>query len=414
MSQRIKTTALAVVLLALLAAYVSATTRLYLAHRAVASNSLAGLERATKLSPGNADYSLLLARSRTLGLLEFTQGIAEYRRALTLNPYASRGWLDLAAAYQMAGDPAGQTKAMQRAVEVDPTTPSVAWEVATFYIVQGDVKRALPHYRTFLASQADDTRSVLEILWPASAHNAELILAEGLPPEIKAHVEFLRFAVEQKDVPAANKIWDRLLTLKGELPTRETLPYFHLLLDSHEGARAQAAWKQLIDSQPALAKYQGSRENLIINGDFEDDILGGGLEWTFRKEASLDLKVDSLEFHSGNRSLFAGFEQGSTPSLGVVQRVPVTGGAEYRFSVFVKADELTSASGPRISISDAYTGERYFLSDDQRGTTGWKEIQTTFRTRPETAILKIEVVREPFSSLIRGKLYLDDFTLRQN
>lgn len=414
MSQRIKTTTLAVVLLGLLAAYVTASTRLFVAHRAVAQNTMEGLERGARLAPWNADYSLLLARSRTLGFLDFPRGIAEYQRALALNPYSSRGWLDLAAAYQMAGDSANQSKAMQRAVQVDPTTPSVAWEVATFYIVQGQVRPALPHYRTVLSSQGSETRSVLEILWPANGHDADQILNEVLPPEAKAHVDFLRFAVEQKDVVSANKIWDRLVQLGGPAAPRDAMPYFELLLETRDPQRALAAWKQLAAKQPAMATYQPNADNLFINGDFEDELLGGGLEWSFKKQHYLELNVDSLQFHSGNHSMATIFDGGPAPSLGLTQLVPVNGGAEYRFSVFAKADELTTASGPRISISDAYTGERYFLSDDQRGTTGWKEIQTVFRVNPGTSLLKIEIVREPFQSLIRGKFYLDDFTLRPN
>ncbi|HUS07945.1 MAG TPA: carbohydrate binding domain-containing protein [Bryobacteraceae bacterium] len=414
MSQRIKTTTLAVLLLGLLSAYVAASVRTFLAHRAAASNTVSGLETAVRLAPWNADYALLLARSRTLGLLDFPRGIAEYRRSLALNPYSSRGWLDLAAAYQMAGDARNQRLAMQTAVQVDPTTPSVAWEVATFYIVQGDVQSALPHYRTVLRSQSSETRAVLDVLWPASAHNAAVILADVLPPDVQPHLEFLRFAVEQKDINAANQIWQKMITLSGPVDVGGTLPYFQLLLDSHHPDQAMTAWKQLAASQPSINQYQPTPDNLIINGDFEDPMLGGGLEWSFRRQPNLDLKVDSLEFHSGNRSLAAIFDQGSAPSLGIAQLVPVEPGGEYDFSVFAKSDEITTASGPRICISDAYSGQRYFLSDDQRGTTGWKEIRSVFRLRPETTLLKVEVIREPNQALIRGKLYLDDFTLRAN
>jgi hypothetical protein len=128
----------------------------------------------------------------------------------------------------------------------------------------------------------------------------------------------------------------------------------------------------------------------------------------------VELSVDSLEFRSGNQSLAATFNRGPAPSLGLTQLVPVSSNRDYQFSVFAKADGLITASGPRISISDAYTGQRYFLSEDCRGTTAWKQIQSSFRTGPETTLLKIEVVREPSQSLIQGKLFLDDFTLRPN
>lgn len=415
MSQKVKTTTLALVMLALLAGYVAAASRLFRAHLAVARNSVEGLEAAVRLAPYSAEFGLLLARSRTLGQLDFPRGIAEYQRSLALNPYSSRGWLDLAAAYQMAGNPQLQSQSMLRAVQVDPTTPSVAWEVATFYIIQGEVEKAAPHYRTVLSSQDSETRAVLEVLWPASNQNAELVLTQVLPPTSKAHVDFLRFTAEQKNVSAAHAAWDRLVTLPGPILVSETLPYFDLLFAAREEKRALDAWKRLAtaNTRPAMAAYQPKPDNLIINGDFEEALLGGGLEWSFVRHYSVALKVDSLQFHSGNQSLSAVFDEGIAPTLGISQLVPVEPGGDYQFSAFAKADGLTTASGPRLSITDAYTGYRYFLSEDQRGTTAWKEIQSAFRVGPETRLLKIEVVRDPYQSLIRGKLYLDDFTLRR-
>lgn len=413
MTQRIKSTALALVLLGSLAVYAFASVRLFRAHRAVSSNTIEGLETGVRLAPWNAEYSLLLARSRTLGLLDFPRGIQEYKRAMALNPYSSRGWLDLAAAYQMAGDSTGQSQAIERAVQVDPTTPSVAWEAASFYILQGKVDQALPHYRTVLKSQENEASSVLEILWPATAHNADLILAKALPPDAKIHADFLRFVADQKDLGAARKVWARLVDLKTAVDAQTAFPYIKLLLDSHEPAEAASTWNQLATLQPKMAEYLPQQDNLIINGDFENPLLGGGLEWSFVREADVDLKVDSLEFHGGNHSLAATFEPGPVSTLGFSQWVPVQGGAQYRFSVFVKSEDLTTASGPRLSITDAYTKERFFLSDDERGSTGWKEITAVFRVKPETSALKIEVIREPGQSLIKGKFYMDDFTLRR-
>jgi len=411
-SPSLKTATLAAVALGLLTFYTAAFTRNYQAHRAASSSSIEGLERAIALAPGNADYALLLARSRTLGLLQFQPGINEYKRALALNRYSSRGWLDLAAAYQMAGDPAGQREAMQQAVAVDPRTPGVAWEVATFYVVQGDVQRALPYYKTVLSTTEGDTKAVLEVLWSATGGDAALILREVLPNDVRSHIEFLRFASEQKNVAAANVVWERLVNLSGPKPVRSLLPYFELLLASGQSAQALAAWKQLGAVDAEMAKYMPRADNLIVNGDFEEELLGGGLDWKLQRHPSLDLKLDTLEFHSGNRSVSATFEQGGVGSLGLFQLVPVQGGAEYRFSAFAKSVELTTASGPRLLITDAYTGERYFFSDDQRGTTGWKEIQSVFRVKPETTLLKIELAREQWQPLIRGKLYLDELTLR--
>lgn len=395
----------------LVGAYTTAATRLYLAHRAAASNTLEGLERARRLAPWNADYAFVLARSRTLGTLDFPGGIAEYRRGLALNPYSSRAWLDLAAAYQMAGDTAGQTQAMQRAVQVDPTTPSIAWEVASFYVLQGKVDQALPHYRTVLSSQAPSARSVLEIVWPETRHNVRLILDQALPPSTDVHAEFLRFAAQEKDLPAARAIWARLLQLQPPVPTADALSYIQLLLDSGEPAEAVKTARELATLRPEMAAYVPTAENLIVNGDFEDRFLGGGLDWVFTKQYNTDLALDTLEFHSGNRSLGVTFDSAYGASV-ISQRIPVEAG-EYRLSVFVKGSELNTAQGPRVRVSDAYSGAKLYLSEDVRGTTAWKEMATVLNVPPGTKALKLELVCDPPGSLIKGKFYADDFVLRR-
>lgn len=313
----------------------------------------------------------------------------------------------------MAGDAANQTRAIERAIAVDPTTPSVAWEAATFYVLQGNLERALPHYRTVLSSQGGETTAILDVLWPVTNHNTEMILAKALPADGMVHVDFLRYAVAQKDLEAAKKIWARLLELKPQLNERDVFPYLEFLFESHEPARALAAWKDLALLRPKLAEYSPTADNLIVNGDFENELLGGGLEWSFARQNYVDLKVDSLEFHAGNHSLAASFDAGPVAALGISQWVPVQGGAQYHFSAFVKAEELNTASGPRISIADGDSKERLFLSDDQRGSTGWKEVSANFRVPASTSVVKIEVVREPSQSLIKGKFYMDDLTLRR-
>jgi tetratricopeptide (TPR) repeat protein len=413
-TQRIKSSAIALALLGLVLAYATAATRFYLAQRAASTNTIEGLETARRLVPWNAEYSFVLARSHTLASLDFARGISEYQRALALNPYSSRGWLDLAAAYQMAGDNQNQIRAMEKAVQVDPMTPSVAWEVASFYILQGSVQQAIPHYRTVLSSEGPPTRAVLDILWPETQHDAKVILEKALPPVTDVHAEFLRFAAQEKDVIAAKAIWARLITLRPPVKTADALPYIQLLLDSGDPDGAVKAAQELAALRPEMKEYLPTSDNLIVNGDFENPVLGGGLEWTFAKQVNTDLNTDSLEFHSGNHSLSATIEAIQIPTLGISQRVPVQGGGQYSFSVFVKASELNTAYGPRISIADAYTGERFFLSDDQRGTSGWKQIETVLNVPASTKALRVEVIREPWNGLIKGKFYIDDFVLRRD
>ena len=57
--------------------------------------------------------------------------VAEFRKAVALNPYESSYWLDLAEAYYSMGAKSDEDQAIRQAIAVDPTTPSVAWNTAS-------------------------------------------------------------------------------------------------------------------------------------------------------------------------------------------------------------------------------------------------------------------------------------------
>jgi hypothetical protein len=72
---------------------------------------------------------------------------------------------------------------------------------------------------------------------------------------------------------------------------------------------------------------------------------------------------------------------------------------------------MTSASGPRIALQDAYSGESYVPTDDSLGTTGWRQQSGEFKTGPQTSMLMVKIVRVPGNVLIKGTFWADDFRL---
>ena len=76
--------------------------------------------------------------------------IESLRSAVALNPHDARYWLDLAAAYQVTGDVNGQRSALDQALAAEPTAPNVAWEAANFFLVDGDIDRALREFRVVI------------------------------------------------------------------------------------------------------------------------------------------------------------------------------------------------------------------------------------------------------------------------
>ncbi len=127
----------AVVCLVLVGLYLHLALRPYRASRWAAIPDLSNLQEAIRLEPSNAEYRELLGRSLALSGTNLNDAIASYRTAVHLNRYVARYWLDLAGAYQVAGQTSEQERSVEQAVEADPTTPHVAWEAANFFLVQG-------------------------------------------------------------------------------------------------------------------------------------------------------------------------------------------------------------------------------------------------------------------------------------
>jgi hypothetical protein len=127
----------------------------------------------------------------------------------------------------------------------------------------------------------------------------------------------------------------------------------------------------------------------------------------------VQLSVDTTEFHGGNQSLRMAFRGPGISDPGIFEYVPVRPNTSYRFSVYTKAEDIESASGPRIAVLDAYSSQQYVLSDDSLGTTGWREQSSDFRTGAGTSLLIVKVTRVPGDPLIKGKFWVDDVSLIQ-
>ena len=141
--------------------------------------------------------------------------------------------------------------------------------------------------------------------------------------------------------------------------------------------------------------------------------MNGGFDWRYELLDAVQLSVDTSDFHGGNQSLRIAFKGPAVANAGFFQFVPVHPNTDYRFSAYTKAQDIESASGPRVVIVDAYSSDSYVTTDDSLGTTGWRQQLADFKTGPETSMLLVKVARVPGDSLIKGTFWIDDISLVQ-
>ena len=392
------------------ALYLQFALRAYLAAHLASTPELSNLNKAIRLEPSNAEYRELLGRNLALSGASLDEAISDYWTAIHLDPYEARYWLDLAGAYQVAGRINEQGESVEHAVEADPTTPHVAWEAANFFLIQGDTERALRYFRVVLANDPEAVDSALLLCWRAT-RDANQILDRALPRRPDLYLSFLRLLVYKQEVAAAEIVWNHLIALNQEFPTKLALPYFRLLIAKQEVAAAQTAWQQLAGVNPSLQAYLPSRENLIVNGGFEENVLNGGFDWWYESNVHAALAIDTSEFYNGTRSLSVTFDGLNPADAGILQFVVVKPNTGYEFSAQSRTEDIESASGPRFAIVDAYTSASYVLTDDLLGTNPWRVQHTQFQTGQNTNLVLLKIVRQPGVPLIRGKLWIDDLKL---
>ncbi|MGA2966716.1 MAG: tetratricopeptide repeat protein [Terriglobales bacterium] len=370
---------------------------------------LPSLERAARLSPGNADYRHRLGRYFALIAGDPQSAIESFRAAVALNPHDARYWFDLAGAYQVTGDIAGQRAALDRALQAEPTAPDVAWEAANFFLIDGDVDRALGEFHVVIENDIELKDAALRECWRVRP-DTDALLRDVVPGRADSLLSFLGLLMSKHETGGAIKTWNRLAELHEKFENRHLYGYVGYLIGAHRPDAAMAAWEQSA-AMLGLSGYLPTEDNLVVNGDFSLDILNGGFDWTYVNRTGVRPLLDPSDFRQGHRSLSLTFEGPGINDAGIQQVIPVRGATTYDFSAYYKSADFEGAGGPEIVLRDAYTGALVSASDPLNDSDFWKEVHSKVTTPDSTTLLVLAIERVPAGSPIRGKLWLDDFEL---
>jgi len=392
-------------------AYCSFSAVVFLAAYFSAKPDLASLQRAVRLQPGNAEYHYRLGRYRFLVQQSPDLAIDAYRTATALNPNQARYWFDLSSAYQLLGNTQEQAIALQRAIEVDPTTPELAWEAANLFLVQGDFDHALREFRVVLQNDPYLPPAALRLCWRIKP-DADFLLEDVIPANAEVYSAFLDFLISRNESGAAAKVWMRMVQLNQPVGMSHTFDYLRYLIGQHEVDQARLVWQQAA-ALSGLQAYQPSPQNLVVNGDFSLTVLNGGFDWLYQQSREVSLALDSTRSHSGHRSLLVTLDSRGLEDLGLRQLIPVQPNTSYDFSANFQAEDIQGAGGPRFAIQDFYSGTTYFQSDELKDADFWKEVDGSFSTGTDTKLLMLHIQRVPPGSPMRGKLWIDGVRLTQ-
>ena len=376
------------------------------------------LERAVKLDPGNAEFPMRLGSLYEYSPVDMQVGKAEeeFRRAAHLDPYDPQTWLDLAAALQFQGR-TEEAEACRRRVDLmAPKIPAYQWPLANFYLLQGNTQEALRHFKVVLAGTSQYDTNVFTLAWKAT-DDAGKILQELIPERAQTEFNYLNFLLSQHRLDDAEPVWKRIIDGSEEFSPKDASPYIDTLIARHKPEEAYQVWTDLQMRGLIRSSSTLSGPNLVFDGDFEDEFLNFGFAWRIIPLEGVYAGVDSSTFHSPSHSLMVQFSgKDNLQFEHVYQYVKVASGQAYHLQALMKTEGITTDSGPRLEVYDAYDPKVLDkLTDDLTGTTdAWTTLLLDFVTGPKTQMLVLRLKRLPsqkIDSLIAGRVWLDDVRL---
>jgi tetratricopeptide (TPR) repeat protein len=215
---------------------------------------------------------------------------------------------------------------------------------------------------------------------------------------------------------ATAKVWTALMATSQKFELRYVYEYLRYLLDHKDVDQARLVWQQAAP-RFGLSSYVPTRNNLIVNGNFNLDILNGGFDWQYQKQRPVTLTLDPSEHHGGgNRSLLITLDGSGVIDAGISQFIAVQPRTTYEFSAYYKNGDFEGAGGPHFSIQDVVTRDVLWESDElKEAGESWKSVggdaAGEFTTGDDCKLLVLRVRRLPEGSPIRGKLWVGDFRL---
>ena len=372
--------------------------------------------RAAETEPSNANLWYRLGRYRQLDFAhaDLPLAISYYQRATSINSGSPFYWMDLAGAYETAGNVVQAEQAFRKARHLYPISAEAAWRFGNFLLRQGRFPEAFQQMHNAVVSNSKLTALAVSLCW-RSTHDIDRILKTVLPDEQEQNWGAIQFFVQEREPVPAMAVWKRIAGHGASFAVSDAFPLLEMLIGTGHADDAEAVWNQSL-RLGGIAPKPGQPGSLVWNGGFEQEPLNGGFDWRVNPAAGAEMALDEQMVHSGGRSLRVDFDGTANVDFqNVWQYVAVQPATRYRFSAFFRARDLTTDSGIRFEIRDITSpGNPTHSTSNLVGSQSWTETEIEFVSGAETRVVQIVLRRTPSDKLgnkIRGTAWVDDVAL---
>jgi len=415
-------TAQRILMVLLVVGFVLATVwigKTYFANRAGHTLSVDSLQRASRLNPGDATYHIQLGRLYQYSVTNPRpkMAIQQFQKAVKDSPYDPQAWINLAAAYEFQGNTSKAEEDLRHASDLAPNLPIYQWTIGNYFLLHGNTEEAFRHLKRVLAGSREYDHTVFNVAWKAS-NNASQILDELIPHDLPAEFSYLDYLAAQQRFSDAQPVWKRIAASAERFDPHEAAGYIDTLIRTQQAGVAYQVWTDLQAKGLVQTPPGGPGQNLITNGNFEAPLLNMGFGWRMQDVPGVYAGLDTATFHSPGHSLSVQFSGKQNLNYHqIFQFVKVLPNHAYQLQAFMKTQNITSDSGPKLEVVDAYNpGALNQFTPGMTGTSGgWNPVSLNFKTGPKTELLLVALVRQPSKSeddtAITGKVWLDDVQL---
>jgi tetratricopeptide (TPR) repeat protein len=386
------------------------------ASHAAGLGTVAGIQRATRLEPGNAEYWYLLGRYWQFNLEgpDSRKAINAYRNALSFDPHSAETYIDLATAYEGIDDIPDARENFLKAKKAYPLSAGVSWRVGNFFLRQGEMDEAFTQIReSVVADRARGAEAFSRCL--RVEPNLKTVLDRAIPGDPVVYLDIIRDLSEEGHTTESLIVWDRLVAMSPSIPLTEIYPIINLLRAKKDFTEASRVWKQGV-AMAGLDHLGDPPASLVWDGGFESGLRNFGYSWFYeQKIRTVQVGLDQKEKHSGKQSLRLTFDGTSDVTFDdVCHAVTVSPLTSYKFSAWVQTRDLTTDQGLRFRLQSSGHSSTLEFTPEIHGTHEWTEITAPWTSDADANEAQICIARLPSDqkdNRIRGSAWVDDVSL---
>jgi hypothetical protein len=330
------------------------------------------IRSAIRLTPDAWAYYMRLAQLDEEGSRQYLE------TSLQLNPYNTRGLIELGLRYEADGDYAKAEKLLLQSYSMDDTyTPR--WSLANFYLRRGDMPSFWTWARKAAEMPAGDVGALFALCWRVSPEPEEITnrILNNNPVLVR---QYLLFLVDKEQLQAAASVAPRLLYNGSPDEDRPQLfSIVNALIAANDGKEADALWRQMVQKAWVATDTQTP-----FNADFARDPLPVSFDWQLSS-------YTGMHSWTGPSGLETEFSGGEPEQCTIAEQALVLNPGKYTLEYTFHTTDIPPETGIRWQLVDAKSGA--ILADSpQLSSDASKQESLAFSVAPGTPLLRLRLI----------------------